>query len=85
MHQTGNTPADARSKVQRAVEEFIERCSLGETLDPEVFAAPWPNPERGKIVTQCRNFLHFDDFVGSDSGKATRGQRPTSAAPLATS
>lgn len=70
MHQTGNTPADARSKVQRAVEEFIERCSLGETLDPEVFAAPWPNPERGKIVTQCRNFLHFDDFVGSDSGKS---------------
>ncbi len=64
LSQNGNADANAGDQVQRAVEDFVDRCSAGEHPDPDVFAATWPEPVRKTIADRCRRFLQFDDYVG---------------------
>lgn len=64
--------------VQQAVEDFVDRHSGGEELDPESYATGFPEPMQRGIAARCRQFLQFDAMLGkqtwSDAAVAHEGR-----------
>lgn len=60
-------PAAHDDAVQQAVELFIDRHGSGEAIDPETFAAGYPEAAQKAITAGCRQFLQFDGMLGKQT------------------
>ncbi|GAB4150681.1 MAG: hypothetical protein Fur0037_19270 [Planctomycetota bacterium] len=58
-------PETTDDLIQQAVEAFVDRRSVGESVDPEQFAGEWPEDLRACIADRCRRFLQFDAMLGA--------------------
>ena len=69
--------ADTGDLVQRAVEQFVDRCTGGDQPDPDAFARDFPGVLQRAIAERCRRFLQFDDWVGHQPASADDAPAPS--------
>ena len=68
--------AQSAERVQQAVEAFVALHTRGDAPDLEEFVNDYEADLRSRILSQCREYLTFDDMVGHQEWTAAAEREP---------